>query len=57
MHFAVAFLQGDGFQAGGNRDFASNGILQELLIEALHGGQDGQLPFWILYHTLSLPLI
>ena len=57
MDFAIALLQRDGLQAGGNRDFASNGILQELLIEALHRGQDGQLPLWILYHTLSLPLI
>ena len=53
VHFAIAFLQGDGFQAGRNRDFASNGILQKLLIEALHRGQDGQLPFRILYHTFT----
>ena len=53
MDFAIALLQRNGLQAGGNRDFASNGILQELLIEALHRGQDGQLPFWILYHTFT----
>ncbi len=53
MHLAVALLQRDGLQASRNRDFASNGILQELLIEALHRGQDGQLPFRILYHTFT----
>jgi len=53
VDLAVAFLQGDGLQACGNRDFASNGILQELLIEALHRGQNGQLPFWILYHAFN----
>ena len=53
MHFAIALLQRDGLQAGWNRDFASNGILQQLLIEALHRGQDGQFPFRILYHTFT----
>ena len=53
VYLAIAFLQRNGLEACRNRDFASNGILQELLIEALHRGQDGQLPFGILYHTFT----
>ena len=53
MHFAISLLQGNSLQACRDRDFASNGILQELLIEALHRGQDGQFPFRILYHIFT----
>jgi hypothetical protein len=53
MNFAITLLQRNGLQAGWNRNFAANGVLQELLIEALHRGQNGQLPFRILYHTFT----
>src|SRR6202022_999332 len=38
VHLAVV-LQGYGFKAGRDRDFAAHGVLQKLLVEALHGGQ------------------
>jgi malic enzyme len=53
VDFAITLLQRNGLESGRNRDFASNGILQQLLVEALHCGQNGQLPFWILYHTVT----
>src|SRR6185437_15627807 len=53
VDLAITFLQRNGLEAGRNRNFASNGILQELLIEALHRGQDGQLPFGVLYHAVT----
>ena len=53
MYVAFALLKRNCFQACRDRDFTTHVLLQELLIEALHRGQDGQLPFRILYHTFT----
>ena len=39
--FAFSLLQGNRFQPCRNRDFAADVVLQELFVEALHGGQNG----------------
>src|SRR5579863_701992 len=43
----VVALQGYGLEAGGDRNFTLDGLLQELLVEALNRGENGKLPFGI----------
>ena len=54
VDIAVGLLKGNRLQANGNGNLSANGILQELLIEALHGGQNGKLPLRIFNQTRLL---
>src|SRR5580692_4252317 len=51
---AVIALQRDRLKPGRDRDFSTDKLLQELLIEALDSRQNSQLPLRILYHSQSL---
>ena len=54
MDIAVGLLKGNRLQTNGDRDLSADGVLQQLLIEALHGGQNGKLPLRIFDQTRLL---
>ncbi len=53
MHILIA-LQRDVFQAGGNGNLAAKMLLQQLFVETLDRGQNGQLPLRI-FTQCSVP--
>jgi len=48
-------VKGNCFEAGGNGYFTFDRVLQELLVEALDGGQNGKFPFRIFSQRFVSP--